>query len=577
MATTVARLEAILSANTRDFDRAMGRSQTRMEKVGTAAKVGLAVGVGVGIKVLQSSVHAAMDAERSQARLAQAFKAAKIPIDQHSKAIEEAGKKAINLGFDDEELKDSLGSLIIATGDFKKAQDDTNVAMDIARFKGVSLEAATKTLTMAMGGSQRAAKQLGLSVQAVTTEQTKAKVAYDKAKDAINAHFDALGKLTPSEEKAKQAALDHAKAMYDGAKAAGQVADKQSTAGKVIDLVKNKVNGQADAYSKTAEGAMKRFNAKVEELQESLGKGLLPVLTNVVNQIIALSDWVGRMNGKFSFQIQQLKTITPLFANIGYFVKIAADDFHDLFVWVSKLDVVQKLPKMFDQVKTAIHDATEPLMAFLHGFQDLVKAFKWLIDHASAIGKAIGSVGGVFSRIPHGDVDPNMFKNFIGGFGTGPKSISPALYDELSGATTMGLHLTSGYRPGARTKHGTKSDHSYYPSKAIDVAGAPSQMARFFRWLIGQTDVKQAFYDPLGSIFGGALSSYREGGHSDHVHVATYDKGGFLQPGWNLAYNGLGRPEPVGAMGDINLFVDGQKLFTWFQNAERKNNRRNSR
>ena len=76
-------------------------------------------------------------------------------------------------------------------------------------------------------------------------------------------------------------------------------------------------------------------------------------------------------------------------------------------------------------------------------------------------------------------------------------------------------------------------------------------MARFFSWLIGQRDVKQAFYDPLGSIFGGMLSSYREGGHSDHVHVATYDKGGYLRPGWNLAYNGLGRPEPVGA-GTVN-------------------------
>ena len=41
--------------------------------------------------------------------------------------------------------------------------------------------------------------------------------------------------------------------------------------------------------------------------------------------------------------------------------------------------------------------------------------------------------------------------------------------------------------------------------KAIDVVGSASQMARYFRWLIGQRDVKQAFYDPLGSIFGGAL------------------------------------------------------------------------
>jgi hypothetical protein len=120
--------------------------------------------------------------------------------------------------------------------------------------------------------------------------------------------------------------------------------------------------------------------------------------------------------------------------------------------------------------------------------------------------------------------------------------------------------LTSGYRPGAVTKHGTKSDHSYYPSKAIDVAGAAVNMASFFRSLIEDRGVEQAFYDPLGSIFGGVLNSYREGGHLDHVHVATDDKGGWLKPGLTLAANWTGRPERVGGGGhtyNVNLSYPG--------------------
>ncbi|MDP9308345.1 MAG: hypothetical protein M3P15_08555 [Actinomycetota bacterium] len=74
-------------------------------------------------------------------------------------------------------------------------------------------------------------------------------------------------------------------------------------------------------------------------------------------------------------------------------------------------------------------------------------------------------------------------------------------------------------------------------------------MASFFRSLIGDRGVKQAFYDPLGSIFGGVLNSYREGGHSDHVHVATYDRGGWLKPGLTLAANWTGRAERVGGHG----------------------------
>jgi hypothetical protein len=88
------------------------------------------------------------------------------------------------------------------------------------------------------------------------------------------------------------------------------------------------------------------------------------------------------------------------------------------------------------------------------------------------------------------------------------------------------------------------------------VAGSASGMAGFFRSLIGNPAVKQAFYDPLGSIFGGRQSPYIEGGHNDHVHVATYDRGGILKPGWTMAYNGTGRNELVsrGGAGVINNY-----------------------
>ena len=50
MATTVARLEAVLSAQTRDFDRAMQKSEGKMGKVGKAAGVaGLAIFAGLGV------------------------------------------------------------------------------------------------------------------------------------------------------------------------------------------------------------------------------------------------------------------------------------------------------------------------------------------------------------------------------------------------------------------------------------------------------------------------------------------------------------------------------------------------
>lgn len=57
--------------------------------------------------------------------------------------------------------------------------------------------------------------------------------------------------------------------------------------------------------------------------------------------------------------------------------------------------------------------------------------------------------------------------------------------------------------------------------------------AEFFRRLRGNRCVKQQHYEPIGRVFG---EGYREGGHSDHQHVASYDRGGILKPGMQLVY-----------------------------------------
>jgi hypothetical protein len=584
MATTVARLEAVLSANTRDFDRAMSKSEHRMGRVGKAAGVaGAAIFTGLAV-VMGKSVKEAMEAEKSQARLEKAFAGVNLSLDPYKKSIEAAGKAALKLGFDDEALTDSIGSLIIATGDYKKAQDASSIAMDLARFKGIDLEQATKMLTMAMAGSQRATKQLGISVQPVTT-------AYDALKAKFGEHIDASEKLQLAQAK---------------------VNDKQATAALVIDTVAGKVKGQAQAYSETAAGGMEIFRVQMEELQENLGKTLLPALVKVTNALIVMLEWLQKHPQAVRALVVALGAlatamITASAAQLALNLAVLANPYVAATVAIIALAAgvallyakVHQLRPVIEQVALTfvglplplrllvvafggIEGSVKKLNAAFETLKDLLVAikdiFQWIKDKAGGIS---GALSGIAGKIPGiGDADPNQWKKqFMAG--TGPGSISPALYDELQGARNMGLVLTSGYRPGAVTKHGTKSDHAYYPSKAIDVSGAPKNMARFFSWLIGQKDVKQAFYDPMGSIFGGVLSSYREGGHSDHVHVATYDRGGWLRPGWNLAYNGLGRPEPVGA-GTVNFnfpnYVGSKsELMSWLQNAAQQFKRQNGR
>ena len=141
MAVTVARLEAILSADTGNFDRAMKQVRRPDEAGRRAGQLMGGLSAGARGRAQASPSRKRWRPRSPQTRLETAFKGANVSIKPYTKSIEQAAKAAINLGFDDEDLKDSIGSLIIATGDYKKAQEASTVAMDLARFKGISLEA----------------------------------------------------------------------------------------------------------------------------------------------------------------------------------------------------------------------------------------------------------------------------------------------------------------------------------------------------------------------------------------------------------------------------------------------------
>jgi peptidoglycan hydrolase-like protein with peptidoglycan-binding domain len=104
----------------------------------------------------------------------------------------------------------------------------------------------------------------------------------------------------------------------------------------------------------------------------------------------------------------------------------------------------------------------------------------------------------------------------------GPGSIARTLWDELSLAERMGLRLISGHRPGA----GGSSDHSRYPSLAIDIAGSPAEMRAYALAVAGRPGINYVIYSPLG-IWGSWSGGWRpvSGGtradHFDHVHVSA--------------------------------------------------------
>jgi phage-related protein len=253
------KLEVEIIGTDKGLSKALGKSESGLKRLGKAAAVGGVAIAGALVVGLEKSVKAAIEAQASEARLTQAFKNAHVaigPLRHEIEGLESAGRK---LGFTDEETTTSLGSLITATRNMKLATKDLSVAQDLSRFKHVSLGDATKMLTMAMTGSQRAAKQLGISVGPVTT-------TYDALKATMGTTIDASEKLRLAQAK---------------------LTDKQLTGIAVVDAVKAHVEGQAQAYSHTAAGAMEMFKAQLQHIEVEIGNFLLPTMMKAEQWIVA--------------------------------------------------------------------------------------------------------------------------------------------------------------------------------------------------------------------------------------------------------------------------------------------------
>src|SRR6266511_4248978 len=142
-----------------ELDKAAGKTR-RFGKVAGVAGAAIAGGLALGI---EKSVKAAMHGQVSQEALDQALRRTHQSVSVMTPALEKAEAASRKLGFSDDDTRAALSKLEIATGSTKQSIKELSTAEDIARFKHIDLEQATKMLAMATTGSQRATKQLGLS------------------------------------------------------------------------------------------------------------------------------------------------------------------------------------------------------------------------------------------------------------------------------------------------------------------------------------------------------------------------------------------------------------------------------
>jgi hypothetical protein len=158
-------------------------------------------------------------------------------------------KTQMRVGVQDDLLRPSFGRLIRSTEDASKAQELLNIALDIQVATGKPLEAIVNALGKGYDGNATALSRLGLGLDQSVL----------KSKDFT----------------------------------------------KVTDVLKKSFGGFADNEASSLEGKFRIFNIALDETKESLGKALLPALTNVMDYIIqnilpALEVFINALTGNQS-------------------------------------------------------------------------------------------------------------------------------------------------------------------------------------------------------------------------------------------------------------------------------------
>jgi hypothetical protein len=204
----------------------MGGLKTQVSSLMPSFKTMAIAGVaafGAVAAFATKAVQAAMEDEKSQALLAAQLKRTFGEQQGLNDSVERyISATQLRTGTSDTELRDSLGTLIRATGDFTKSQDLLNLAQDVSAATGKDLASVSLALAKASMGQ-----------------------------------FTALGKLgIPLDESTK----------------------KSKDFGKVLETLQGQFGGAADAAANTFGGRLKIIRGQFGEIVETIGAALLPYL-----------------------------------------------------------------------------------------------------------------------------------------------------------------------------------------------------------------------------------------------------------------------------------------------------------
>jgi len=330
--------------DTKSFSSKIGKYSKAMAK--SFAIAGAAAGA-YAIKIGIDGARAAVEDEASQKQLAEALRNTTDATDDQIASTEEyITKQQLAFGVADTKLRPALANLARATGDVGKAQQLTNLAMDISAATGKDLETVSLTLSKAYNGNIGALTKLGIPLD-----------------DAIK-----------------------------------KSGDFNLVQGELVRLF----GGAAKANTETYAGQLAIVTERIGEVKESIGVGLLPTLKTLLEEVNKVAkgfsgedpqglssrarELAGRFEGDGAY-------------SLGGSLRAVATSFTELFSAINgdgpqAVGTLTKIANAMETFANAIESVTNAYKGYMKFYDKVPDALKDFMNPFTRLGQAVRFIGG---------------------------------------------------------------------------------------------------------------------------------------------------------------------------------------
>jgi len=291
----------------------------KLSKLKVAGGLALGGAAVAAVKFGKDSAEAYEDAEAKQRKLEDAYNRFPKLADTNLESLRNLNKEIEHkTGLDDDDLAAAQAQLAQFGLTGKQLEKLTPLVADYATKTGKDLPDAAKALGLALGGNQKALKQIGVNLPAmgagtaaVAQAQRNAAAATDnlQAKERTLADIRAVNagrtKLTVGQQIQLRNAITAVHNAQDKAKTATQnvtAAQKAASASgsrfdQVMSGLSTKVGGFAEKDAESAAGKSRIFAVELEDLKEKVGAGISPALEKLTSIGIKVVGWLQKTPG----------------------------------------------------------------------------------------------------------------------------------------------------------------------------------------------------------------------------------------------------------------------------------------